>query len=113
MKHTELIERLRGVVQKLRRTPMPIAEVAPMVSEAADAIEALQSTLARIEEKVDYLIAERDALKLDAERYRELLCYHFAEIADLLGVAYGNYTAEGDIKNGIDKHLDEAMKGAA
>jgi predicted phage tail protein len=45
MKHTELIERLRGVVQKLRRTSMPIADVAPMVNEAADAIEALEAQM--------------------------------------------------------------------
>jgi hypothetical protein len=48
MKHTELIERLRGVVQKLRRTPMPIADVAPMVNEAADAIESLQAEVERL-----------------------------------------------------------------
>ena len=80
MKHTELIERLRGVVQKLRRTSMPIADVAPMVNEAADAIEALQTEVERLtlacnkaaQAELD-LLAERDALKLDAERYRWLI----------------------------------------
>jgi hypothetical protein len=66
MKHTELIERLRAGSGGMKHWQ-------ELESEAADAIEALQSTLARIEEKVDYLIAERDALKLDAERYRWLV----------------------------------------
>ena len=61
MKHTELIERLRAGSGGMKHWQ-------ELESEAADAIEALQSTLARIEKKVDYLIAERDALKLDAER---------------------------------------------
>ncbi len=35
-----LIERLRAAVHTLRRTPMSINEVAPMLQEAADTIEA-------------------------------------------------------------------------
>lgn len=42
-----LIERLRGMVQKIRRTPMPIADVVPMLQEAADEIERLTGELAR------------------------------------------------------------------
>ncbi len=34
-----LLERLRGAVQRLRRTPMPIADVIPMLQQAADALE--------------------------------------------------------------------------
>jgi hypothetical protein len=76
MKHTELIERLRNTPNWQRESygnwkdGTVHYDRAPF--EAADAIEALQSTLARIEKKVDYLIAERDALKLDAERYRKV-----------------------------------------
>ena len=99
---------MKHTVESLMALADAYAEISAgsTTAHAVEMQEALRAALAEA-------LKERDALKLDAERYRELLCYHFAEIADLLGVAYGNYTAEGDIKNGIDKHLDEAMKGAA
>jgi len=158
MKHTELIERLRGVVQKLRRTSMPIADVAPMVSEAADAIEALEAEVERIGTELakaqdelnctestleaascdlpsaafdngfdcmgDFAMAvwqgfksERDALKLDAERYRKFALTRF-------GYAEGGYMnkclrCEKQMEF-VDKRCyiceecaDAAMKGAA
>jgi len=131
MKHTELIERLRGVVQKLRRTPMPIADVAPMVSEAADAIESLQAEVERLnhkdklitkwtengelierlysaglqqEHELDALKAERDALKLDAERYRWLRTW----------TVLWSDKPQGEFNSVcLDKSIDAAMKGAA
>ena len=145
MKHTELIERLRGVVQKLRRTSMPIADVAPMVSEAADAIESLQTEVERLnhkdklitkwtengelierlysaglqqEHELDALKAERDALKLDAERYRWLLTdkadatlqdpeqsLMVDEVWQRVLDCGGNYT-----KTEVDYAIDAAMK---
>jgi len=37
----QVAQRLRESVQKLRRTPMPIADVSPLQAEAADVIEVL------------------------------------------------------------------------
>jgi hypothetical protein len=36
-------EQLRKAVEKLRRTPMPIASVIPLLTKAADTIDALQA----------------------------------------------------------------------
>ena len=165
MKHTELIERLRGVVQKLRRTSMPIADVAPMVSEAADAIEALEAEVERIGTELakaqdelnctestleaascdlpsaafdngfdcmgDFAMAvwqgfksERDALKLDAERYLEKLiqCRSSVKIAanefDRFMVRKQPNANQCDIDEQKRLHdlldwIDTAMKGAA
>ena len=70
-----LIERLRGMVQKIRRTPMPIADVVPMLQEAADEIERLTAELARAKEyhaaELADVVAERDALKLIANEHRD------------------------------------------
>ena len=114
MKHTELIERLRAGSGGMKHWQ-------ELESEAADAIEALQSTLARIEKKVDYLIAERDALKLDAERYRYLIsdesdsdCVSpeqsllVDEVWQRVLDCGNNYT-----KSDVDYAIDAAMKGAA
>lgn len=62
-----LPQRLRDAVQKLRRTPMPIADVAPMLTQAADALEKLEQEhvqrLLRIEQEVEKLVAENAELK--------------------------------------------------
>lgn len=67
-----LIERLRGMVQKLRRTLMPIADVVPMLQEAADEIERLTTALNKYSEddvlcskdrEIEVLTAENTALK--------------------------------------------------
>jgi regulator of replication initiation timing len=92
MKHTELIERLRAGSGGMKHWQ-------ELESEAADAIEALQSTLARIEKKVDYLIAERDALKLDAERLQRVT----------LVLSEGWTSLPPRLAN----QINEAMKGAA
>jgi len=105
MKHTELLKKLRDGHYEIN-------------DEAADAIESLQSTLARIEKKVDYLIAERDALKLDAERYRWLLTdkadatlqdpeqsLMVDEVWQRVLDCGGNYT-----KTEVDYAIDAAMK---
>ena len=107
MKHTELIERLRAGSGGMKHWQ-------ELESEAADAIEALQSTLARIEKKVDALIAERDALKLDAERYR-----HCFSEGDFGVCRYEQDTQWDDggwvwlAKDEADNWIDTAMKGAA
>ena len=67
-------------------------------------VESLQSTLARIEKKVDALIAERDALKLDAERYRWLRTW----------TVLWSDKPQGEFNSVcLDKSIDAAMKGAA
>lgn len=38
-----LEQRLRDAVQKLRRTPMPISDIAPLLQEAADEIDRLKN----------------------------------------------------------------------
>lgn len=53
-----LVERLRGVVQKLRRTPMPIADVAPMLTEAADRIEQLEAQLSKPQDELPNIYGE-------------------------------------------------------
>lgn len=82
----DLKARLRGAVQKLRRTPMPIADVAPMLQEAADMITTLQSKLAQeqadyrskcaelelVHEQLDAALERVRKLEKDAARYRWL-----------------------------------------
>lgn len=41
----DLITRLRGTVQRMRRTPASIAALAPLLQQAADRIEQLESAL--------------------------------------------------------------------
>ena len=126
MKHTELIERLRGVVQKLRRTPMPIADIAPMTNEAADAIESLQAEVERLnsqqvpdwfKEQVMAVQAERDALKLDAERYCVLRDSKYQLGEDDISVSDSSFNVffEQDLDKAVDalRHRYEAVKGAA
>lgn len=48
--NTELIAQLRTTTQKLRRTPQPISTVAPMLTQAADALESAQAEVARKEQ---------------------------------------------------------------
>lgn len=45
-------ETLRGAVQKLRRTPMPIADVSPMLTRAADKLDSQEKLLSQV---VSYL----------------------------------------------------------
>ena len=66
-----LIERLRAMVQKLRRTPMPIADVVPMLQEAADEIERLTGELQDVRGHYERAAKERDALKLIANEHRD------------------------------------------
>ena len=110
MKHTELIERLRAGSGGMKHWQ-------ELESEAADAIEALQSTLARIEKKVDALIAERDALKLDAERYCVLRDSKYQLGEDDISVSDSSFNVffEQDLDKAVDalRHRYEAVKGAA
>jgi len=75
-------QRLRGSVQKLRRTSMPIADVAPMQIEAADTIDALVERLT----------------KVDVEPVR----YHWKQQCDS-----GNGWAWVDVDTSYDPRLDE------
>ena len=94
-----LIERLRGMVQKIRRTPMPIADVVPMLQEAADEIERLarekheaQDCFDAAKEEIKRLTAElttsrywreQEVKDLTAELARAKE-YHAAELADVV-----------------------------
>lgn len=46
----KLVERLRGMVQELRRTPKPISDVVPLLQQAADRIEQLECRIKKIED---------------------------------------------------------------
>jgi hypothetical protein len=117
MKHTELIERLKDAdAEEVMTTPL--------LEQAADAIEALKAEVERLtlacnkaaQAELD-LLAERDALKLDAERYRKFALTRF-------GYAEGGYMnkclrCEKQMEF-VDKRCyiceecaDAAMKGAA
>ena len=50
-----LMPRLRGMIQKLRRTPMPISDVVPMLIQAADKIEELEAEVVRLRKDAEYL----------------------------------------------------------
>ena len=43
-----MVKRLRGMIQKLRRTPIPISDVVPMLIQAADKIDALEAEIERL-----------------------------------------------------------------
>jgi len=62
---SDIKERLREAVQKLRRTPMAIADVAPMLQDASDHIATLEQESAANLQRA--LVAEKDA-----ERYRKI-----------------------------------------
>lgn len=47
----ELIARLRGATQKLRTTSVPIASIAPMLTQSADALESIAKKLAALEQQ--------------------------------------------------------------
>ena len=115
MKHTELLKKLRDGHYEIN-------------DEAADAIESLQAEVERLtlacnkaaQAELD-LLAERAALKLDAERYRFLIsdasdknCVSpeqsllVDEVWQRVLDCGGNYT-----KSDVDYAIDAAMKGAA
>ena len=141
MNHTELIERLKDAdAEEVMTTPL--------LEQAADAIESLQAEVERLnhkdklitkwtengelierlysaglqqEHELDALKAERDALKLDAERYRFLIsdasdknCVSpeqsllVDEVWQRVLDCGNNYT-----KSDVDYAIDAAMKGAA
>ncbi len=61
--HVDITTRLRDAVQKLRRTSMPIADVAPMLTEAADIIEHLRKELTLASDDFVELYHLREAVK--------------------------------------------------
>ena len=130
MKHTELIERLRAGSGGMKHWQ-------ELESEAADAIESLQTEVERLnhkdklitkwtengelierlysaglqqEHELDALKAERDALKLDAERYRYL--FNGNKVYSQFARCYDGWDGS-DGKEGFDAAIDADMKGAA
>jgi FtsZ-binding cell division protein ZapB len=99
MKHAELIERLKDAdAEEVMTTPL--------LEQAADAIESLQAEVERLtlacnkaaQAELD-LLAERDALKLDAERLQRVT----------LVLSEGWTSLPPRLAN----QINEAMKGAA
>jgi len=133
MKHTELIERLRAGSGGMKHWQ-------ELESEAADAIESLQAEVERLtsdrnlekklrkdsEERAYNAESDRDALKLDAERYRWLtnrvLCPDYGD-NDTEGEKIGwrivhNLLANNGLRQpafmyglSIDAAIDAEMKG--
>jgi FtsZ-binding cell division protein ZapB len=115
MKHTELIERLR---EGFRHGD------SANVLQAANAIESLQAEVERLtlacnkaaQAELD-LLAERDALKLDAERYCVLRDSKYQLGEDDISVSDSSFNVffEQDLDKAVDalRHRYEAMKGAA
>jgi DNA polymerase III delta prime subunit len=62
---TNITQRLRSAVQTLRRTPMPIADIAPMLQEAADTIDAAELELEAFDKAENSFM--RKAIELEAE----------------------------------------------
>ena len=56
----DIKERLREAVQKLRRTPMAIADISPMLTDAADHIATLEQESAANEKNYVWMMAQRD-----------------------------------------------------
>ena len=107
MKHTELIERLKDAdAEEVMTTPL--------LEQAADAIEALKAEVERLtlacnkaaQAELD-LLAERDALKLNAERY----------LKALKKIAMTEYHIERPPIESLEEQMRKtaiaAMKGAA
>jgi hypothetical protein len=46
-------QKLRDAVQKLRRTPMPIADLAPLLLSAADELEINKKLIADLQKEAD------------------------------------------------------------
>ena len=124
MKHTELIERLRAGSGGMKHWQ-------ELESEAADAIESLQAEIERLtsdrnlekklrkdsEERAYNAESERDALKLDAERYCVLRDSKYQLGEDDISVSDSSFNVffEQDLDKAVDalRHRYEAVKGAA
>jgi hypothetical protein len=72
-----LIDKLRGIVQKLRTTSMPISDIAPSIHKAADALEAQAlaldvqaGSIEAVQAANQRLAAERDTLKAELAAIR-------------------------------------------
>jgi hypothetical protein len=93
-----LIERLREACKKLRRTPMPIADVIPMLQEAADTIEAMQR--------------ENEALRKDAElldfveEHPHLSLRKYKNRWSFVGLTNYEYSTFGTAREAIQATLD-------
>ena len=138
MKHTELIEQAKSLSQQLRDTWNPqVEDAADTIDALVKEIEILtaerelyasamdrmkvemQAEVERLnsqqvpdwfKEQVMTVQAERDALKLDAERYRFL--FDGNKVYSQFARCYDGWDGS-DGKEGFDAAIDAAMKGAA
>lgn len=66
----ELVDNLRGMVQKLRRTPMPIQEIAPRISAAADKICELSKAVEEMARSIEHRSTDFFVIQEYATKYR-------------------------------------------
>lgn len=90
---SSLIERLRDAVQRLRRTPMKIADIAPLLTQSADRIEALERELELEHEKAELVAALGRVTEVASDLYSAwengVHCYEDPEdCAGYLGNAF-------------------------
>ena len=123
----ELIERLRRMVDALRRTPLPICDVIPALQQSADALESL--TAERDELKLNHnickgayaqVMVENAALRVDSERLDWIECRAMngnIEIARSImktGYEFGIHAPEDTtvmVKNGTLRQAIDAAIG--
>jgi ABC-type Fe3+-hydroxamate transport system substrate-binding protein len=51
----DLVHKLRQIPEQLRRTPLSVGDVVPLIQQAADLIEALKARLTELEAKHEHL----------------------------------------------------------
>lgn len=100
---SSLIERLRDAVQRLRRTPMKIADIAPLLTQSADRIEALERELDEVEEEraaMDSLIAEYQASERKLEHEKAELVAALGRVTEVASDLYSAW------ENGVHCYED-------
>ena len=63
-----LVYRLRQIPEQLRRTPLPIADVVPLIQQAADRIEELEAEVDDLKRWYSKKAKQRDKEKQDDVR---------------------------------------------
>jgi hypothetical protein len=111
MTDTELIAALRSRREWVRHSGISQVEPDPLSNEGADLIESLlaerDAALAREamwQREASGYMAERDALRADAERYRWLR--DKCQWSDVRA----EFGWQGDVPGGLDTAIDAAMK---